>query len=129
MQINSPPPRVRFSTNTIKERVWVFGGTLGTKHDTLWNDIYYLERKKGEFSWFQPEVGGDIPRPRYGHSGTVIIDSFQADKPLLYFFGGKGEESMLSEMMIFDTEAFEWKKNKSQIYAGRSLLSFSFSYF
>ncbi|XP_051114672.1 uncharacterized protein LOC127240186 [Andrographis paniculata] len=101
MRGNPPAPRHSHSCTTVGDRLFVFGGTDGTKP---LNDLHILDTASR--SWILPSVSGDVPEPREGHS-AVLIDK------RIFIYGGCGRfengDVYYNDLHTLDTETFQWK--------------------
>ncbi|EFJ19411.1 hypothetical protein SELMODRAFT_419092, partial [Selaginella moellendorffii] len=64
------------SSTAVKSKLYVFGGTDGT---SPLNDLFVLDTATN--TWGKPDVFGDVPALREGHSASLIGDN-------LFVFGG-----------------------------------------
>lgn len=62
-------------------------------------------------TWSQPQVSGDIPGARDGHSACVINNS-------MYVFGGYEEETdqFSRDVHMLDLKTMEWRYVKTKVY-------------
>ncbi|EFJ17383.1 hypothetical protein SELMODRAFT_421110 [Selaginella moellendorffii] len=88
----------------VGSKLYVFGGTNGTS--TL-DDLFVLDNATN--TWGKPDVFGDVPAPREGHSASLIGDN-------LFVFGGCGkssdpsEEEYYNDLHVLNMNTFVWKK-------------------
>ena len=104
-------PEVEFVNSRIKEKgIYIFGGKSkedGGLNNKIW--VVILGQKK--LKWYNPEVKGKPPSPRYFHSM-----SYYDKGNILIIHGGRNdvvsENSALNDTFIFDLENFEWMEVK-----------------
>ena len=100
-------PDVEFANSRIKEKgIYIFGGK--TKEDGgLSNKIWILLLGNKKLKWYNPDVKGRPPSPRYFHSM-----SYYDKGNMLIVHGGRNdgvsENAALNDTFIFDLENFEW---------------------
>ena len=100
-------PDVEFANSRIKEKgIYIFGGK--TKEDGgLCNKIWILILGNKKLKWYNPDVKGKPPSPRYFHSM-----SYYDKGNMLIIHGGRNdavsENAALNDTFIFDLENFEW---------------------
>ena len=100
-------PDVEFANSRIKEKgIYIFGGK--TKEDGgLSNKIWILILGNKKLKWYNPDVKGKPPSPRYFHSM-----SYYDKGNMLIVHGGRNdgvsENAALNDTFIFDLENFEW---------------------
>ena len=100
-------PDVEFANSRIKEKgIYIFGGK--TKEDGgLSNKIWILLLGNKKLKWYNPDVKGKPPSPRYFHSM-----SYYDKGNMLIVHGGRNdgvsENAALNDTFIFDLENFEW---------------------
>lgn len=97
----APPPRGGHTASIIGDKMWVFGGYGGQGYSRKdFNDLFLLNLH--EMEWEQlPQLKGVPPRPRSGHSATVV-DS------CIYIHGGWNAVEQLSDLSILDTRLNTW---------------------
>ena len=100
-------PDVEFANSRIKEKgIYIFGGK--TKEDGgLSNKIWILLLGNKKLKWYNPDIKGKPPSPRYFHSM-----SYYDKGNMLIVHGGRNdgvsENAALNDTFIFDLENFEW---------------------
>ena len=100
-------PDVEFANSRIKEKgIYIFGGK--TKEDGgLSNKIWILLLGNKKLKWYNPDIKGKPPSPRYFHSM-----SYYDKGNMLIIHGGRNdgvsENAALNDTFIFDLENFEW---------------------
>jgi N-acetylneuraminic acid mutarotase len=89
-----PTPRASHTANAIGDKIYVFGGGLGSK---FYSDLYVLDLKT--FLWSQPTIGGPAPSARRAHSSCVL------GSRLYILGGGDASHKALSDVWVLDTSA------------------------
>ncbi|XP_024523561.1 rab9 effector protein with kelch motifs [Selaginella moellendorffii] len=120
MKRTHPSPRDSHSSTAVGSKLYVFGGTDGT---SPLDDLFVLDTGKRVLSiffflflssdaatntWGKPDVFGDVPAPREGHSASLIGDN-------LFVFGGCGKSSDPSEEEYYNDlhETMAWQEVKT----------------
>jgi len=94
------PLRSAHSSAILGSTIAVFGGWDG---NSVLNDLvlYKIEHH----SWIFPDVKGNKPSKRAGHSGTCL-----GDNNSFLLFGGSNGERYLADTHIFSLDTLEWKE-------------------
>ena len=69
MKGDAPSSRNCHSSTTFGKLLVIFGGREGDGRKKILNDIFILDTEKEE--WIQPEIIGDHPLPRMGHTAQL----------------------------------------------------------
>ena len=120
----APPHRSYHSSTAIKSddnsgsRIVIFGGNNDSK---CFNTVHVLERlSNGKFAWSHPKCSGDIPRPRTGHTATLLSDGHT-----ILIYGGWDpntededceEDLVFGDSFLLDTKTWTWSKGPSPRY-------------
>ncbi|XP_063001280.1 F-box only protein 42 isoform X2 [Elgaria multicarinata webbii] len=67
---HGPPPMAGHSSCVIRDKMIVFGGSLGSRQ--MSNDVWVLDLE--HWAWSKPSISGPSPHPRGGQSQIVIDD-------------------------------------------------------
>jgi hypothetical protein len=119
-------PRSYHSATAIANRIVIFGGNNA---EQSFNTVHVLEQNVVDnttadggggnttttttWRWTHPNVRGHPPKPRTGHSATLL-----ADQKTICIFGGwdflsdddaNDEEFIFQDSFLLDTEKWEWK--------------------
>jgi N-acetylneuraminic acid mutarotase len=103
-----PAPREGHSASLIGTSMWVFGGSsdVGYMQDVhVLNLEIYGDRSTGNephMAWGRPDIKGDAPEAREGHTGTAI------DRGVL-IFGGVAEKGYRNDMFLLEIDTMSWK--------------------
>ncbi|GBG24145.1 Dynein heavy chain 9, axonemal [Hondaea fermentalgiana] len=97
----APPPRGGHSASIVEDKMWVFGGYGGQGYARRdHNDLFMLNLP--DMTWERaPPLKGTPPRPRSGHTASVIDTS-------IYIFGGWSAMEQLGDLCILDTRHLTW---------------------
>eukprot|EP00897_Mesotaenium_endlicherianum_P007798 jgi/Mesen1/7046/ME000369S06375 len=98
-----PSPRDSHTCTTIGSRLFVFGGTDGSRP---LQDLYVLDTTTN--TWTREDVVGALPEPREGHCAAGI-------GPRIYVFGGcgktpTGDDIYFNDVHVFNTETMTWSR-------------------
>ena len=76
------------------------------------NELYVLKMGKNHFEWVIPDIAGQPPSPRYGHSMN-----YYPEKSIMVIFGGRNDEnfgqygeSFLNDVWILYIETLTWTR-------------------
>lgn len=113
-----PPHRSYHSSTAIKtddnsgNRIVIFGGNDDSK---CFNTVHLLERVgNGKFAWSHPKCSGDEPKPRTGHTATLLSDGHT-----ILIYGGwdpntenenSDEDLVFGDSFLLDTKRWTWSK-------------------
>ena len=115
----APPHRSYHSSTAIRTddgtRLVIFGGNDDSK---CFNTVHLLERVgNGKFGWSHPKCSGDIPKPRTGHTATLLPDGHT-----ILIYGGwdpntedenSDEDLVFGDSFLLDTQTWTWSKGPS----------------
>ncbi|XP_042334297.1 F-box only protein 42 [Sceloporus undulatus] len=82
---HGPPPMAGHSSCVIRDKMVVFGGSLGSRQ--MSNDVWVLDLE--HWTWSKPNISGPSPHPRGGQSQIVI------DEESILVLGGCGGPNAL----------------------------------
>ena len=113
IQGSAPKPRSYHSATTVGSRVVVFGGNDA---DESFATVHVLEKMpEGDtWQWTHPMVTGYPPKPRTGHSATLLPDGKN-----ICIYGGwdpndddaKDDEGLIwNDAFLLNTETWQWKQ-------------------
>ena len=105
------------------------GGNFGTKlvlfggndDSDNFGEVHVLDMTDiNKWRWFQPNVSGTSPRPRTGHSATLLEDG----KTILIYggwdpcidFDNENEETIFPDAFLLDTELWTWQLGPNPKY-------------
>jgi hypothetical protein len=92
-----PPKRTGHASVTVKDKVYIFGGTDGQYH---YNDTWCYDVTTNE--WSELSCIGYIPVPREGHAACLVDD-------VMYIFGGRGVDGKdLGDLASFRISNQRW---------------------
>ncbi|KAF1983888.1 hypothetical protein K402DRAFT_158382 [Aulographum hederae CBS 113979] len=92
-----PPPRTNHSTITWMDKLYLFGGTDGTR---WFNDVWTYDPRTNQ--WEELDCIGYIPAPREGHAAALVDDT-------MYIFGGRVQDgSDLGDLAAFRISSRRW---------------------
>ncbi|RUS79377.1 hypothetical protein EGW08_012868 [Elysia chlorotica] len=100
------PTRAYHSSTLHRHELWIFGGVFpcpDPQPDGCDNEIHIF--CPVEQSWYKPIVMGEKPRPRSGHSATLIND-------ILVVFGGWDFPYCYNDLFLLDLTTVEWSEPK-----------------
>ncbi|KAK3778992.1 hypothetical protein RRG08_034250 [Elysia crispata] len=100
------PTRAYHSSTLHRHELWVFGGVFpcpDPQPDGCDNEIHIFSPV--DQSWYKPIVMGEKPRPRSGHSATLIND-------MLVIFGGWDFPYCYNDLFVLDLTTVEWSEPK-----------------
>jgi hypothetical protein len=114
----APPPRSYHSATPIQNdaKIVIFGGNNA---DQCFDTIHVLEKlhleQQPQWKWSHPTATGTKPKPRTGHSATLL-----ADGKTICIYGGwdpnedgnnndDDEEMMFDDCYLLDTEQWQWR--------------------
>ena len=115
----APPHRSYHSSTAIKTdegtRLVIFGGNDDSK---CFNTVHLLERVgNGKFGWSHPKCSGDLPKPRTGHTATLLPDGHT-----ILIYGGwdpntedenSDDDLVFGDSFFLDTKTWTWSKGPS----------------
>lgn len=115
----APPHRSYHSSTAIKTvdgtRLVIFGGNDDSK---CFNSVHLLERVgNGRFAWSHPKCSGDLPKPRTGHTATLLSDGHT-----ILIYGGwdpntedenSDDDLVFGDSFLLDTKTWKWSKGPS----------------
>lgn len=91
-----PPERTNHTVVNYNEKLFLFGGTNGTK---WFNDVWSYDPDSG---WTEIDCVGFIPTPREGHASALVND-------VMYVFGGRTDEGAdLGDLSAFRISTRRW---------------------
>eukprot|EP00164_Ancoracysta_twista_P001475 GFYU01001925.1.p1 GENE.GFYU01001925.1~~GFYU01001925.1.p1 ORF type:complete len:604 (-),score=184.61 GFYU01001925.1:301-2112(-) len=95
-----PSKRVGHTATLAGNKMIVFGGC---EESDVWTDnkVYVLNIET--WTWFVPEVRGEVPSPRSAHSATVV----NGNKMIVY--GGIDGKQRLDDLYVLDTDTWTWQ--------------------
>ncbi|SNX84134.1 related to KEL1 - involved in cell fusion and morphology [Melanopsichium pennsylvanicum] len=92
-----PPKRTGHASVTLKDKIYIFGGTDGQYH---YNDTWCYDIATN--TWKELSCIGYIPVPREGHAACLIDD-------VMYIFGGRGVDGKdLGDLASFKITNQRW---------------------
>jgi hypothetical protein len=92
-----PPPRTNHSVVSWQDKLFLFGGTDGSR---WFNDVWTYDPSRN--LWSELDCIGYIPAPREGHAAALINDT-------MYIFGGRIQDgSDLGDLVAFKISARRW---------------------
>eukprot|EP01126_Amoeba_proteus_P047341 TRINITY_DN5396_c0_g2_i11.p1 TRINITY_DN5396_c0_g2~~TRINITY_DN5396_c0_g2_i11.p1 ORF type:complete len:349 (-),score=58.95 TRINITY_DN5396_c0_g2_i11:756-1802(-) len=98
IHVSSPPPsRLEHSATVIGNEIWIFGGTDKSEY---FADVHVLDVVNK--TWRIPKLGGQPPKPRRGHTATLI------DGDKIVIIGGSNEMEHFSDLHVLDTKLGMW---------------------
>jgi len=92
------------AVTTLYNTMYIFGGRNET---TVFNDIYKYHMEND--TWMKIEPKGELPTPRWGHSGVTYAINNQ-----FLFFGGSGDvegKTLVNQVLKYDFEHDSWISN------------------
>jgi hypothetical protein len=102
----------------------IFGGNNETE---CFNSVHVLDTASEKWSWSHPEVSGDAPCPRTGHSAVLLEDG----KTILVYGGWdpnmdeetqiSDEDMMFGDSYLLNTETWTWKNGPKPKFAPHQL--------
>ncbi|CAB9502926.1 Host cell factor 1 [Seminavis robusta] len=114
----------------IKHRIVIFGGNEA--HQSF-DTCHVLEKTEGvntTWRWHHPAVTGTPPKPRTGHSATLM-----EDQKTICIYGGwdpttedsdtPGDDNIFQDSFLLDTEKWTWTAGPSPVFGGLSPLDLS----
>ncbi|XP_066462423.1 F-box only protein 42 isoform X1 [Eleutherodactylus coqui] len=102
---HGPPPMAGHSSCVIRDKMIVFGGSLGSRQ--MSNDVWVLDME--QWSWSKPNISGPSPHPRGGQSQIVI------DSETILILGGCGGPNALFKdawLLHMNTSPWTWQQLK-----------------
>ena len=119
----APKPRSYHTATAVKGKdstykLVIFGGNNKTK---CFNTVHVLEAKDNVWTWSHPEVTGQAPFPRTGHSATLV------DESKICIYGGwdpneedasTGQENIFKSSFMLDTETWTWGNGPKAVPGG-----------
>lgn len=98
----------------------IFGGNNETQ---CFNDVVVLDTSKEKWTWFYPDVSGDKPCPRTGHSAVLLEDG----KTVLIYGGwdpndedaGSDEDMIFGDSFLLNTSTWTWKAGPKPKFAAK----------
>ncbi|RIA93152.1 hypothetical protein C1645_722866, partial [Glomus cerebriforme] len=104
-----PQARSLHTQINVGTNLYVFGGKFENPNDKLDDSIYMLDTdtKDMKYVWCKPQITGNLPSGRYGHTSTLIGTT-------VYTFGGRNNEHYLNDLISFDTKNLKFQKKKSK---------------
>ncbi|XP_015268074.1 PREDICTED: F-box only protein 42 [Gekko japonicus] len=100
---HGPPPMAGHSSCVIKDKMIVFGGSLGSRQ--MSNDVWVLDLE--QWAWSKPNISGPGPHPRGGQSQIVI------DEETILVLGGCGGPNALFKdawlLHMSSSEPWTWQ--------------------
>lgn len=121
-----PPHRSYHSSTAIKTddnagyRIVIFGGNDDSK---CFNTVHILERVgNGKFAWSHPKCSGDLPKPRTGHTATLLSDG----RTILIYGGwdpntedeNSDDDVVFGDSCLLDTKTWTWSKGPKPRWFG-----------
>ena len=121
-----PSPRAEHvATAYCNKYIFIFGGG---SHSDCYNDLHVLDLENME--WSSVETQGIVPRPRAGHAGVTVGDSW-------FIIGGGDNTGAISETLVLGLTTLSWSveavvpglhavasEGLSVVVAGDALLTF-----
>ncbi|XP_066190544.1 F-box only protein 42 isoform X3 [Sylvia atricapilla] len=95
MTTHGPPPMAGHSSCVIKDKMIVFGGSLGSRQ--MSNDVWVLDLE--QWAWSKPSISGPSPHPRGGQSQIVI------DNETILILGGCGGPNAVGQCVVVFSQA------------------------
>lgn len=96
---HGPPPMAGHSCCVIRDKMIVFGGSLGSRQ--MSNDVWVLDLE--QWSWSKPTTSGPSPHPRGGQS-QVVID----DETILVLGGCGGPNALFKDAWLLHMGTSPW---------------------
>eukprot|EP01097_Dermamoeba_algensis_P005731 TRINITY_DN3627_c0_g1_i1.p1 TRINITY_DN3627_c0_g1~~TRINITY_DN3627_c0_g1_i1.p1 ORF type:complete len:732 (+),score=161.29 TRINITY_DN3627_c0_g1_i1:33-2198(+) len=94
---NGPSPRAFHSSSVFGKRIIIFGG-IGEKKK-YFNDVFVFDTDS--MGWQQPEVTGEVPPPRCGHTANIIGKK-------MIVWGGVTPTGAVNEVYVLDLVNWSW---------------------
>jgi acyl-CoA-binding protein len=92
-----PSPRAdHVATAYCEKYIFIFGGG---SHSDCYNDLHVLDLENME--WSAVETQGTVPRPRAGHAGITVGDSW-------FIVGGGDNTGAISETLVLGLTTLTW---------------------
>ncbi|KAF2105109.1 hypothetical protein NA57DRAFT_63290 [Rhizodiscina lignyota] len=92
-----PVPRTNHTCVTWQDKLYLFGGTDGTR---WFNDVWTYDPRTNQ--WSELDCIGYIPAPREGHAAALVDDT-------MYIFGGRVQDgSDLGDLAAFRISSRRW---------------------
>ncbi|XP_048374648.1 F-box only protein 42 [Sphaerodactylus townsendi] len=96
---HGPPPMAGHSSCVIKDKMIVFGGSLGSRQ--MSNELWVLDLE--QWAWSKPTVSGPSPHPRGGQS-QIVID----DETILVLGGCGGPNALFKDAWLLHLSCEPW---------------------
>nr|XP_056720912.1 F-box only protein 42 [Euleptes europaea] len=96
---HGPPPMAGHSSCVIKDKMIVFGGSLGSRQ--MSNEVWVLDLE--QWAWSKPNVSGLCPHPRGGQS-QIVID----DETILVLGGCGGPNALFKDAWLLHLSSDPW---------------------
>ncbi|XP_077168578.1 F-box only protein 42 isoform X2 [Paroedura picta] len=96
---HGPPPMAGHSSCVIKDKMIVFGGSLGSRQ--MSNEIWVLDLE--QWAWSKPNICGPSPHPRGGQS-QIVID----DETILILGGCGGPNALFKDAWLLHMSSEPW---------------------
>ncbi|XP_060115220.1 F-box only protein 42 [Heteronotia binoei] len=96
---HGPPPMAGHSSCVIKDKMIVFGGSLGSRQ--MSNEVWVLDLE--QWAWAKPDVSGPSPHPRGGQS-QIVID----DETILVLGGCGGPNALFKDAWLLHMSSEPW---------------------
>ncbi|XP_066493930.1 F-box only protein 42 [Tiliqua scincoides] len=96
---HGPPPMAGHSSCVIRDKMIVFGGSLGSRQ--MSNDVWVLDLE--QWTWSKPAISGPSPHPRGGQS-QVVID----DETILVLGGCGGPNALFKDAWLLHMSSSPW---------------------
>ncbi|KAJ6656873.1 hypothetical protein lerEdw1_003204 [Lerista edwardsae] len=96
---HGPPPMAGHSCCVIRDKMIVFGGSLGSRQ--MSNDVWVLDLE--QWAWSKPTVSGPSPHPRGGQS-QVVLD----DETILVLGGCGGPNALFKDAWLLHMSTSPW---------------------
>ena len=102
----APTPRGDHSASILGDHMWIFGGYGGQGYSRKdFNDIFVFDMENRQ--WIKPpDIKGAPPKPRSGHSATVVEDT-------IIMYGGWSASEQFADICILDTDNLTWSTIES----------------